>query len=962
MNSVAVDALPRAILTIAGSRGRSHLGSARPALTWRVETDEVGWRQARAEIRLERDGAVTVAALDGASSVAVAWPFEPLAAYDSVTIAVRVQGASARWGPWSDAVAVRTGPLSGADLRYEFVTAPDSPAAEPDLAAPRPTFRARTTVVVREGLVSASLTTTALGVYDAVIDGTPVSDEVLAPGWTSYDDRVLFQTSDVTAALAPGVHVLGAEVAEGWYGERYGFDGQFARGYDGPLAVLAQLRLEYRDGSIEWIGTDGTWETTWDGPTVSASIYQGERRDDRAADEWLTRGDAKAVGAVRRAVQVAPGVGSLEPAIAPPVRRIETVEPVGIDWSGGNAVVDLGQNLVGWVRLRATAEPGTEVTLRHAEVLDDGVLATRPLRHAAATDTVIVGESGEVEFAPRFTFHGFRYVEIAGLASESDLVSIEAVVVHTDMERTGTWSSSNDLLNQLHSNVVWGMRSNFLSIPTDCPQRDERLGWTGDIQVFAPTAAYLYDCASMLESWLVDLGHEQRRLDGVVPPIVPAPVAAGPALPAAAWGDAATLVPEALYRAFGDAEALEARYEPMVEWVEAVLAAAGDGGLWEGGFQFGDWLDPTAPPFNPADAKTSPDVVASAYLFRSLTAVAAAADLLGREDDAQRYAALADRSREAFLDAYVSPDGRIVSDAHTAYAIAITFGLLEGDPRRHAAGARLAQLVTAHAYRIRTGFVGTPLICDALTLTGHRDVAYRLLLEEGCPSWLYPVTMGATTIWERWDSLQPDGSVNPGEMTSFNHYALGAVADWMHREIGGIEPLAPAYSRVRIAPRPGGGLTSAEASIASPYGRVSCAWRIESGELTVSAEVPPNTVAVIDLPGADVEEVGSGVHQRTVPWSATDEGPARITLDTPLSVLVHDGQAVGTLMGVFAQTGYFIGLGWTDGGKWRPDFSLRNGLPMLKPHQHEALAGALTGLNASRGFHAVEGEWELPGM
>ncbi|WP_061962741.1 alpha-L-rhamnosidase [Demequina aurantiaca] len=948
--------------------GPEFVASPAPLLSWSVVADEDGWRQTAVEIQLDRDGETAQVRLLSSLSSGASWPFSPLDDFADVRLRLRVFGVDetpSEYSPWT---VVRTAALQPQALSAQFITASGAPPAGPKLTDPRPTFRVAKVVDVQPGLRRAVLTSTAHGVYEATVNGVVASDEVLAPGWTAYDQRLLTQTADLTALLHEGDNVVGAEVAEGWFGERVGFDGVFAKGYDGPQSVWMHVRLEYDDGRVELVGTDETWDATWSGLTLSASIYQGERRDDRRRDQGLstTRDGRPAFPEASSAQVVDVDQSVLRPAYAPPVRRIERVEATEITWNDGIAQIDFGQNLVGWLDLSAIAPEGSIITMRHAEVLEDGELATRPLRHAAATDSVIVGPAGAVDFAPRFTFHGFRYAEISGLPSEDALRSVAAVVVHTDMARTGRFESSNPLLNQLHSNVVWGMRGNFLSIPTDCPQRDERLGWTGDVQVFAPTATYLYDSSAMLESWLEDLALEQRRFGGVVPSVVPSSVDAGPVLPAAAWGDAVTLVPAAIFGMFGNDAVLTHSYDSMTSWLDVVLAQTDEAGLWEGGFQFGDWLDPTAPHFNPADAKTKPEIVASAYLYRSLSVVAATAERLGKDDDHEKYSALARRTKAAFLATYVTASGRMTSDAHTAYAVAISFGLLEGDERLERAGSRLAELVVAHAYRIRTGFVGTPLICDALTETGHRDVAYRLLLETECPSWLYPVTKGATTIWERWDSLMPDGSVNPGEMTSFNHYALGAVADWMHREIAGIDAARAWGERsfagigtVRFAPRPGGDLSSASASLETTIGRFEVAWSISADLLSVEVAVPANGEGVIDLPGVEPERVGSGTHVREVEWLSRPSATNRITLDTPLSDLVNDAAASGALMGAFAQTGYFIGLGWSDGGKWRPDFTLRNGLPMIKSNQWEAVAQALGGLNAARGFEPIPGEWDL---
>jgi len=409
------------------------------------------------------------------------------------------------------------------------------------------------------------------------------------------------------------------------------------------------------------------------------------------------------------------------------------------------------------------------------------------------------------------------------------------------------------------------MRGNFVDIPTDCPQRDERVGWTGDIQVFAPTASFLYDVSGMLSSWLKDVAVEQLP-DGTVPwyvPVIPAKHMWTPIRPGAVWGDVAVLTPWVLYERFGDAGILAAQYDSARKWVDLVDRLAGPGRLWNDGFQLGDWLDPAAPPQDPADATTDKYLVATAYFAWSADHLARSAAVLGRTLDARRYAALAAEVRAAFAAEYLLADGTLTSDAQTAYSLALAFDLIPDAARRARAGERLAELVAEARNRIATGFAGTPLVSDALTLAGEIDSAYALLLEPSCPSWLYPVTQGATTIWERWDSQRPDGSVNPGTMTSFNHYALGAVADWLHRVVAGIAPAEPGYRSIAFRPRPGGGFTSASAAHETPYGRASIAWRIDGGDLVVDVVVPTGADATVELPGRAPVAVGSGRHRFT---------------------------------------------------------------------------------------------------
>ncbi len=523
-------------------------------------------------------------------------------------------------------------------------------------------------------------------------------------------------------------------------------------------------------------------------------------------------------------------------------------------------LIDFGQNVVGWVRLRVRGgAAGDEVVVRHAEVLADGELGIRPLRTAKATDTYVLAGQAETVLEPNLTFHGFRYADVTGAA---EVVQAEAVVAGSDLRRTGWFESSHDLLNRFHENVVWGMRGNFVDVPTDCPQRDERLGWTGDIQVFAPTASFLFDSAGFLTSWLADLAAEQQK-DGSVPYVIP-DVIRRPGPATAAWGDAATVVPWVLFGRYGDRDLLARQLPSMTAWVDRMAALAGDGLLWTGGFQFGDWLDPAAPPEDPFRAKTDPDVIATAHLARSAEIVALAAEVVGDAERARVYADLAGRVRTAFAREYVTAGGRVLSDAPTGYALALQWALLPTEAQRHAAGRRLADLVRTAGFRISTGFVGTPLMADALTDAGEPDLAYRLLLQTGCPSWLYPVTMGATTVWERWDSMLPDGSINPGEMTSFNHYALGAVADWMHRRVAGLAPAAPGYRRISVRPLPGAALTHASARHLTPYGEASVSWRRADGSLRLDVVVPVGATATVEVPGGPTVEVGPGRHEWTV--------------------------------------------------------------------------------------------------
>jgi alpha-L-rhamnosidase len=728
-----------------------------------------------------------------------------------------------------------------------------------------PLLRTELTLEPGHGPVArAELRASAHGVFEAHLNGVPVSDDVLSPGWSSYEWRLRYRSYDVTGLLQDATGspvVLGLALGNGWYRGRLTWSGDRAL-YGDRLAAIASLTIDYEDGHQQVVATDGSW-TAGPSAVLSDDLYDGQTIDARlASDAWLRPGFSDDSWGPVSVVDA--DLDTLVAYVGPAVVRHEELRPVRI-WTSPNGatLVDFGQNLVGWVKFSVQGERGRTIRVRHAEVLEHGELGTRPLRSAKATDELIL--SGELDvFEPTFTFHGFRYAEVTGWPGELTEDSLVAVVVSSDLPRIGRFECSDELVNQLHSNVVWGQRGNFLDVPTDCPQRDERLGWTGDLAVFSATAVFLFDSGGFLRDWLRDLDVEQRAADGMVPFVVPDVIKFLPPNPhfgaedtTSFWSDAAVWVPWAAWQAYGDVDALAEAFPAMSAHVRRVEGKLSDTGLWDTGFQFADWLDPDAPPEDPAAAKADTGVVSTAAAYRSSAMVAAVALELGHDAEAEHFSALADRLRTAFNEHYVTDDGRVRSDCATVYALAIAFGLLD-EPQRQLAGDRLAELVAANGYRVATGFAGTPYVSDALTLTGHLDHAYRLLLERECPSWLYPVTMGATTVWERWDSMLPDGSINPGEMTSFNHYALGAVADWMHRVVGGLASAAPGYARVRIAPQPGGGLTWATTSLLTPYGEVRVAWEIVDGELTVQADLPEGVTAELALPGSDTEIVTGG--------------------------------------------------------------------------------------------------------
>lgn len=908
------------------------VGTPRPRLSWIVETDIQNWYQSGYQIEsCNADGKLIVQTgrIESDQSVLIPWPFTPLSSRKRLSVRVRVWGTDGVLSDWSKFVPVEAGLLHSGDWQAQFI----SPAWDEDTTKSNPSPYLRREFELRAGIASARLYITSLGLYEAQLNGQVVGNQVFSPGWTVYDEHLRYQTFDVTKMLNEGKNVIGVILGDGWFRGRIGFGGGQRNIYGKYLALLAQLEVQYADGSNEYIITDENWRAAT-GPILMNSIYDGETYDARLEHSgWSSPDFDDSVWSDVRSVEW--NMNALKASLGPPVRRIEKVVPVSVHQSPtGKTIVDFGQNLVGRLSIKVKGPAGHTVTLRHAEVLEEGELATRPLRLAEATDHYTLKGGGTEIWEPRFTFHGFRYAEVNNWPGELKLEDLSAVVLHSDMERTGWFECSDPLLNRLHENVVWGMRGNFLDVPTDCPQRDERLGWTGDLQVFSSTASFLYDVSGFLQSWLKDLAIEQCKADGIVPLVVPNVM--GKPFGGAAWADAATVIPWVLYQRFGDLGILEDQFASMRAWVDHVAAVAREKYLWDTGFQFGDWLDPTAPPDKPAQARTNKEIVASAYFAYSAGLVAKAADVLGHSELSEHYAELAEKVKAAFAHEYITPAGRLMNDAETAYTLAIAFGLLPTSEQRQHAGVRLDELVRESGYQIRTGFVGTPLICDALCSTGHYATAYRLLMQRECPSWLYPVAMGATTIWERWDSMLPDGSINSGEMTSFNHYALGAVADWMHRTIGGLIPTKPGYRSIDIRPRPGGGLTHAKVRHITPYGLAESAWKIEDGMFDLNVLIPPNTTALITLPcgNSDPIEVGSGSWHWSGPYQDPDaRGP--YTVDDLIGDITYNPAARDVLMDVLQKVGtpgFLIGILLNE-----RNIPLREALFMLSNHEEATI-------------------------
>jgi alpha-L-rhamnosidase len=854
--------------------GAVGIGEAAPRISW-IPSGETA-SAAGYEIEfVHDDGANERIAIAPGSTRLLPWPFKQLTSRAGGELRVRDTTS----GACSEPVRVEAGLLERNDWEVPFV----APSVEEPEGRLRPAYLLRAEWdltdcgIHPDRIRKVRAYSSAHGVYELEMNGQRVGDEELAPGWTSYRHRLRTQTHDVTGLLREGRNAIGAWVGDGWYRGRIGFDGGLWNVYGDDVSLLLQLEITADDGRVVRVPLEGAWR--WNAsPITEVGLYEGERYDGRLLPQgWAQAGFDDAGWSRPDLLPLDRFPALLQAPTGPPVRITETLQPVAIEKLKGNRVrLDFGQNISGKLRIRPQAAAGHAIVLHHAEVLENDELGVRPLRSATSVDEYICSGSAGEEWAPRFTIHGFRYAEIENWPDGTN-IDVEALVMHSDMERTGWFESSNSALNRLHENVVWSMRDNFVDLPTDCPQRDERLGWTGDIQVFAPTALFLYAAHGTLTGWLQDVAAEQAE-QGHVPNFVPWVDCGFPNHPTAAWGDAAVIVPWEIYLHDGDVGILRAQYSSMCAWVDLVDGLTGHTGLWNSGFQLGDWLDPSAPPDNPGASHTDKYLVATAYHVRTARLVAQTARLLERVADAERYEAIAERAAKAFRTEYLAPSGRVVSDTPTAIALAVVFELFESPEQERRAGRRMVELTAGNDFHISTGFVGTPIICDALAKVGAMDAAYHLLLQDEMPSWLYPVSMGATTIWERWDSMLPDGSVNPGDMTSFNHYALGSVAGFMHRVVAGLESTKPGGASLRFAPKPGGGLEHASARHQGPMGTASSSWRRTGSQFTLTAEVPPGTKAVIELPdGRIIDGVGKGLHTFTCAFRPIEEDPLRPT-------------------------------------------------------------------------------------
>jgi len=863
----AIEPVPATVsvdhLTIEYKTNPLGLGTTAPRLSWQLRGDRRGVSQAEYQVRVARSVADLEAGRNLAwdsgrvrsnASVHVPYGGEPLRSRQRYHWKVRIWDDTGVESAWSEPAWWEMGLLGAADWTARWIE-PDLPE---DVTAPAPVPFLRRAFRLKGPVRTARVYVTSHGLFELHLNGKRVSEDVLTPGWTSYRTRLQYQTYDVTSLLRADDNVIGALLGSGWYRGQIGFS-QHRNHYGDRVALLAQLDIVYANGSRESVTTDAQWKSST-GPILSSEIYNGEVYDARLENPgWDAPGfdDARWSG-VRVAEYTLDNLIAPE---GPPIRRIEEITPIKIlTPASGQPIVDMGQNMVGWARLRVSGPAGTTVTLRHAEVLDaKGLFYTANLRAAAETVRYTLKGNGVEIFEPHFTFQGFRYVAVEGYPGTLTTDSLTGIVVHSDIQRTSEFTTSEPLVNQLQRNIIWGQKGNFVDVPTDCPQRDERLGWTGDAQAFSPTAAFNMGVAGFFTKWLQDVAADQYA-NGSVPHVIPDVLTRPdrPSAGSAGWADAAVIIPWNVYLAYGDRRILEQQYGSMTKWVEYMRTRAGDDYLWTEDFTYGDWLAFATTRSDYPGATTGKDLVATAFYAHSTDLVARAARVLGKSDDASRYDALFERIKAAFVKEFVTPEGRVGENTQTAYVLALQFNLLP-DAVRVRAARRLAADVHDRKH-LTTGFLGTPHLLHVLSTFGYLDDAYLLLERREYPSWLYPVTKGATTIWERWDGIKPDGSFQDPGMNSFNHYAYGAVGEWMYRVMAGIDidPASPGYKHTIFQPHPGGRFSDVNVSHDSAYGRVASHWSISGDRFRLVIEVPANTTATVRLPRATLDGVTEG--------------------------------------------------------------------------------------------------------
>lgn len=865
----------------------------RPRLSWTLASELRGARQTAYQIRVASTADLLAAGhadlwdsgkVLSNDTAHVEYAGRPPAPGSLCWWKVRVWDSAGAPSPWSAVATWRAGLRDNHQWTAHWIEWPGEVFDRQPVSMFRASFHVNGTVK------SVIAYAAALGVYELEINGKRVGERILAPEWTDYNVRVQYQAFDIAELIRAGENVVGAWVGDGWYAGRIGLativkDGPTWGIYGRNPKFILQIEVEYADGSRQRIVTDSSWKCTKDGPVRRSDILDGESVDARHSMQgWSAAGFDDAHWAPVSATPVG-GTPLLVAQSNEPIRVVEELKPIALSEPvPGTFIYDLGQNMVGRCRFTAAAPAGTTAVFRYGEALDaDGSLYTANLRGAQQTDSYTFA-SGEVEtFEPRFTYHGFRFVEVTGLPEKPTADALIGRVFCSSSPEVGAFECSSELLNTLHRNIRWTQRANMMSVPTDCPQRDERLGWMGDIQVFAQTAIFNMDMAAFLGKWLQDV-RDNQAADGRFPDFAPHPFDFNARFSGTpAWGDAGVIVPWRLYENYEDTRALEQQYDAARRWVDYIHNANPDL-IWNHGRNndYNDWLNGDTLKIDDwpkTGGAVPPELLGTAFFAHSTDLVSKMAEVTGRGNDAARYRELATGIKAAFCNAFLLPDGRIKGDTQAGYALALNFDLLPADLREKAVSHLLAALVRYDG-RMSTGIQTTSRLMLELGRAGYNDIAYKLINNRTMPSWGYSIDQGATTIWERWDGFVAGrGFQDPG-MNSLNHWAFGAVGEWMYRTILGINPGSPGYKHIVIRPVSGGGLDWAKGRYDSIRGRIAVHWKRAPGLFLLDVTIPPNTTAEVYLPAASIElvrESGKPVPQTVGIQSAT-AGPFGIQI------------------------------------------------------------------------------------
>ena len=837
-----------------------------PRISWQIHAEERSWLQAAYQIQVSLEVGFNSLVWDSGKVLSAQCLHVELTsltpqASQRYYYQVQVWNDQDEITEWSESAYFEMGLLTVSNWKAEWISAPLEQFPLDSEASPL----LRRTFSIDRAIKSARIYATSLGLYELQLNGQRVGNQYFSPGWTSYKHRLQYQTYDVIDLLTNGDNALGATLGAGWYKGNLAWEGQ-KNIFGNRTALLLQLHITYMDGTEEKIFSNEQWRVSTS-PILMSELYHGETYDARLEKTNWSTAQYDDIGWYAAEV-IVHSKAILVAQENEPVRIIEEVQPIElITTPAGEIVIDFGQNMVGWVRFTIQGSANQEVSIQHAEVLDQtGNFYTENLRAAKQTNHYILKGEGKETYEPHFSFQGFRFVKLIGFTEDVKLVDFTGIVLHSDMEPTGTFQCSDPLINQLQHNILWGQKGNFLDVPTDCPQRDERLGWTGDAQMFIRTSTHLMNVAPFFTKWLRDLAVDQLESGGI--PFVIPHVLDDNSHSSAAWGDAAVICPWTIYLCYGDTRILEQQYESMKAWIEYMHTQGDNEYLWNTGFHFGDWLGLDSKPDSYIGA-TDRDFIATAFYAYSTSLLAKTAKVLNKEQDYTTYSHLHAKILEAFAEEFITPFGRLSVNTQTSTVLALMFNLVAGTTKERTV-KKLLELLEESKFHLKTGFVGTPYLNLVLSQTGNTEAAYKLLFQTDYPSWLYQVTKGATTIWEHWDGIKEDGSFWSKDMNSFNHYAYGAIGDWLYRYVAGIDTdeATPGYKHIQIKPHPGPGLTWAKAGLESMYGLIHAEWHLTDSNTAMEIRIilPPNTTANVQLPNAQVAsllENGKAIEQAT---------------------------------------------------------------------------------------------------